>query len=961
MKKPFDRIIVPKFILFFFLLVTSPPIYSVEIIKSKNDNRTYQYFTLENGVRGVAVQDPDATSSAVSVNVGVGSLQNPKEVSGLAHFLEHLLFLGTKKYPEADSFNEFLNQNGGSSNAFTASEQTNYFIQVTSKKLPEAIDRFSQFFIAPLFDKKWVDRELNAVEAEHSKNIRSDAHRFYSVMKEQRNPDHPVSFFSTGNKETLNIPDNREKVIEFYNRFYSADIMTVAIVDERPVEDIVNLAKSVFAAIPRRDVKIPLYKGRYLKEGVDLPYRLNIKTIRQQEKLTMLVPLPPSGDDKQGELDSMQYITSLIGCEQEGCPAWLLKKEGFITGLFSGGGQGDDYSRFVRIDMSLTELGKKNIGKINGLLFQYFDLIKKTKPEKWRFDEYVITNRYQFDHQQKEDPTQAAIAIATRLEIVEPENILTYGYLPKKFNPDKIIALSEYLRKDNFFVVYQSDKVVGDQTEKWYGTEYSLELLDTGTVKKWNKAGAEIAGSSLTLPEGNEYITTNESLLKDETAQANPMKLIDSDKEELWYKNDVSFNNPSVIANINFFTPVPALGPVRKFKTGILVRYWNDEILQQLYSAITAGYSISIKQTNEGVRLKITGNAEKITRLAQETMKIIRNSFPSEEKFNIYKKDIDKGLQNWSEQDPLSQIFSHYNYLNINSSWQNETLLKAFEQLEFKGMEEFASEFFSTSRIKSVIYGNTDKKLAQELHAIMATGIDTRGYTEDERHAESYLLHTAGKRERHVFQVKHKDSGYGAVFQSDDRSIRRGLELFFFERLLSDKFFYNLRTEKQLGYIVQSFKISSNRNNRYAFVVQSPVAEPDELSKHLDDFLVEAHQIIKAITPEQIDEIKNIIIKNLNTPPINLSEAYVKYFQAIYDEDFEFQLNNIPLEQLKLVTKESIVSAFEEMFISSDRRLFEFMAFSTNSNGVPVTEGDVGDLVKMKKRYPRIGFLPVTK
>lgn len=74
----------------------------------------------------VAVKDDQAEKSAVSMSVGVGSLFDPKEYSGLAHFLEHMLFLGTDKYPNSSEYRDYLTKNSGNSNAYTAEMETNY-------------------------------------------------------------------------------------------------------------------------------------------------------------------------------------------------------------------------------------------------------------------------------------------------------------------------------------------------------------------------------------------------------------------------------------------------------------------------------------------------------------------------------------------------------------------------------------------------------------------------------------------------------------------------------------------------------------------------------------------------------------------------------------------------------------------------------------------------------------------
>jgi insulysin len=90
-------------------------------------------------------------------------------------------FLGTKKFPKEEGFTTFLSTHGGSSNAYTDAEDTVYYFDVNSINLEDALDQFSQFFIAPLFTESATNRELNAIESEHAKNINNDGFRIYQV------------------------------------------------------------------------------------------------------------------------------------------------------------------------------------------------------------------------------------------------------------------------------------------------------------------------------------------------------------------------------------------------------------------------------------------------------------------------------------------------------------------------------------------------------------------------------------------------------------------------------------------------------------------------------------------------------------------------------------------------------------------------------------------------------------
>ena len=126
-----------------------PAVQNIEqatIIKSPNDDRQYAAMMLPNGLQVVLVSDPSLENSSASLAVGVGSAHNPENQLGLAQYLEHMLFLGTEKYPEPDGFMKYTQANGGMTNAFTAYDKTNYLFQINAGKFDEALDRFSDYF-----------------------------------------------------------------------------------------------------------------------------------------------------------------------------------------------------------------------------------------------------------------------------------------------------------------------------------------------------------------------------------------------------------------------------------------------------------------------------------------------------------------------------------------------------------------------------------------------------------------------------------------------------------------------------------------------------------------------------------------------------------------------------------------------------------------------------------------------
>src|SRR5690606_34954637 len=116
-----------------------------------------------------------------------------------------------------------IEQNGGGDNAWTENEYTVFYFNILSDYFEKALDRFSQFFIAPLFPNKYLDKERHAVDSEFQLHQKSDIHAIFSVDSVTANPTHPFHRFSIGNLETLKDHPNKtleEAVKEFYYSHY---------------------------------------------------------------------------------------------------------------------------------------------------------------------------------------------------------------------------------------------------------------------------------------------------------------------------------------------------------------------------------------------------------------------------------------------------------------------------------------------------------------------------------------------------------------------------------------------------------------------------------------------------------------------------------------------------------------------------------------------------------------------
>jgi insulysin len=116
---------------------------SNDIVKSICDKLNYRYIKLKNQMECILVSDSESQTSAATLRVESGNLKDPEGVNGLAHFCEHMLFLGTEKYPEENHYSKLILSHAGQKNAATSEDYTYYYFNIKNEVFGQAVDVFS--------------------------------------------------------------------------------------------------------------------------------------------------------------------------------------------------------------------------------------------------------------------------------------------------------------------------------------------------------------------------------------------------------------------------------------------------------------------------------------------------------------------------------------------------------------------------------------------------------------------------------------------------------------------------------------------------------------------------------------------------------------------------------------------------------------------------------------------------
>ncbi|HUV72457.1 MAG TPA: pitrilysin family protein [Clostridia bacterium] len=210
----------------------------------------YTRFELPNSLRVINVPLPGISSATVLVLVGAGSRYEQENKAGLSHFLEHMIFKGTKKRPTTFDISSAVDSVGGENNAFTGKNYTGYYIKVNSEHLPLAFDVLSDTLQNSLFLKEEIERERGAIIEEINMYEDTPMYKIDDVFYQLMFDGSPLGWLTTGTKKTV-AAIQRQDFLDYGKRFYQGSDMVLVVAGNTKLKEIKALAEKFFGPFAR--------------------------------------------------------------------------------------------------------------------------------------------------------------------------------------------------------------------------------------------------------------------------------------------------------------------------------------------------------------------------------------------------------------------------------------------------------------------------------------------------------------------------------------------------------------------------------------------------------------------------------------------------------------------------------------------------------------------------------------
>ena len=852
------------------------PVADVTIPKvSPFDDRDYRVLTLENGLQALLVSDPEADKAAASMNVRVGSAQDPDDLQGLAHFLEHMLFLGTEPYPQSDAYQQYISDNAGSHNAFTAQQDTNYFFDIEPSALPGALDRFSEFFLSPLFNADHLESERNIVHSEYMARIRDESRRENDVLNQLLNPDNPTTGFAVGSRDTLADPEGeatlRERVIDFYHRYYDANVMNLAVVAPQPLDELEALVVERFADIPDHDLSAPTIDAPLIDPDT-LPRYVERQSLQDRRQLRFYFPIPDPTDEYRTK--PTQLIAHLLGDEGDGSLLAVLREAGLADGLSAGVGRGDGNEALFTVSISLTPAGAERLDDIEATLFAAIEQIRADGLAEWRYDEQKSLSEQAFRFQQHGAPQQEATRLAMSLSRYPVEDVQYAAYRMDGMDSERQQRYLDALTQDNMLRFYSAPDVESDTVSPWFNTQWK-EQPPTATGQ---------ALSGLALPEPNPFIASDLTLQGGQDEQ--PTALIETPTFTTWHMQDSRFNTPSVEWRVSLQHPSASYSAEEAVLTRLLAGWLNDSLNEPLYPAWIAGQSFSAYAHARGITLSFSGWRDGQTPLIEQALEQLQQADISTGAFERVRYQLQREWRNAPQASLTGQASRALGEALLTPQWSTAELLEASQRLEKRHLENFRRRFLDDLYIDAMAVGNLNAEQAQEQANLIRGALTPRLTRDDippltplEVSSESEILHPHSTREESLVL---------RYLQGRDTSVEEQARLSVLAQWLDTPFYQQLRTEEQLGYIVNAGYSPMLEAPGISLIVQSPDVDSSTIAERMDAFMEAAEARLNTLSNGELAAHRQAVHDRLNQRDTSLPSMTNRYWQATALDEVRF-------------------------------------------------------------------------
>ncbi|MNX66607.1 Protease 3 precursor [compost metagenome] len=282
--------------------------------------------TLTNGLRVTLRHAPNLKHCAAALRVAAGSHDAPLAWPGLAHFLEHLLFLGTERFPTSQGLMAYVQSHGGQVNARTSERTTDYFFELPTQAFADGLERLSDMLAHPRMNPDDQQREREVLHAEFVAWSQDPVAQQKQALFDGLCEAHPLRGFHAGNRDSLPLEQSefQQALQSFHQQFYQAGQMSLSLAGPQSLDELRAMAEA-FGSVIADGKKVPQQSPAPLMTTSDISYQQAGE--RRLDLLFALEALPESA------AEALAFLCHWLNADKPGGLLADLRERGLAKKL----------------------------------------------------------------------------------------------------------------------------------------------------------------------------------------------------------------------------------------------------------------------------------------------------------------------------------------------------------------------------------------------------------------------------------------------------------------------------------------------------------------------------------------------------------------------------------------------------------------------------------------------------
>lgn len=878
------------------------------INKSDRDDRQYQVIQLDNGMKVLLISDPKAVKSLASLSLSAGSWQDPVSQQGLAHYTEHMVLMGSKKYPKPSDFSEFLSQHAGSSNASTADYRTSFYFEVENSAFIPALDRLADAIAEPLFDPSNADKERNAVDAEMTMARSNDGFRMKRVDSETINQDHPSSMFSGGNLQTLsNKTDSilQKELEAFYQHYYSANIMVGVLYSNQSLSELRTAAIDTFGRIANRNVHVEPITQEAIGPSNTAKW---IYMEPAQPKKALYIQFPIKNNIADYSEKSDEYIAYLISNRSPNTLFDQLKTQGLIESISAGAdsiryGNGGIFTIYV----NLTDEGLAKKDAVVADIFAYLKLIDQQGISQQYYDEIKKVLALEFKYQDISRDMSYVEWLSDQMLLYPTEHILDADYVTSYFNRQAIEDRLNYLTIDHARIWVIAPNQQTDKVAYFFNVPYRTEDIDQNQMNDLIKQAEE---KDFSLPIINPYIVNDFTIYPQQA--------------DVQQNNEFSPTGNNIHFASRYFPYDPKAALILSLRNNTALETVDNQVMFNLldylanrdlatlhFQASYAGIDLSTGP-DSGLAISLDGFNQHLGDMLLTVLDTYRSTEINDENLKLAKSKYLEKLDVAEHVNSYTLAMQPVNALSSIPYFERESKRIATTKITAEQLKQYRDDLLVNAVPYMLSVGNITEEQSIALYDEVKKTLNQHADFSPQK-----LISVTQQTNALISQKTATTDNalfVGFVPVGYDWATAR-VTSFLMYKIISPWFYDQLRSDEQLGYAVFSLPIYLGDSSGIGFLIQSNQYDPVFLNERYRAFYPVALDKLNALTDEEFSQYKQSILNDITMPPQTLSEEFSDYMFDYYRSQFNFESKQQKIDALNKLTKADVIKFFQQAVI----------------------------------------------